>query len=759
MLRLTFISVVLVFSCSYSGYCQNGYEVSYLWPLKLKKQLSSGFGDIRPGRFHMGIDIRTEGKEGARVYAPEDGYVWRLKTSYDGYGKALYIKGVSGRLYVFGHLQKYNWDIGTYLRERQIESKRYYQDFQLEIDQLPIKKGEFIARTGQSGAGAPHLHFEVRDQDNYPTNPLSYPVDIGDNTAPAFLALWLSCLDDSSLYREGLREIKLTPVFNKKAEKYRLQDTVYISGRFAVKAAIEDNLAKGSFLLGPSHIRLLIDEKLYHEIEYGRLDFDENIFSILDRDHDPKKEEYKRVFNLYRKPGSRLSAYRSETGDGTFSDSTDGFHNVLIEASDPFGHTSRMEFVFYYSTAGEILDPFNKAEFADSSVTFMYSENQSRLYFDSVSLLLSGEESASDPMQVVLSPEIRIEDQSLTLFGDFGQTTEYRLQFFKKGQLYPAYYFSTEKLIPGGQKAVDSVNAEVIDNGILFTAEAFSPGINWLQAEIISDIGSERRFYRKTGDRRFSLFYHPDPDVDVIESIITRGPVGYRPDTLMFPIYNARAGDVSRVNLKPGCSLLLEEGQLFDDALLMIRDTAMPVPNTGYYIHGPYFFGPETVSFADWTDFQSEIPDDVSEVEKIGLYVFDEDDGWLWAGGEFNPVTRILHSRLGGAGVIAVIADTTAPVISGLNITENKQLKSSRPIIQFQLNDELSGIENDLNFHITIDDKWIVPEYDPERGSFLSKPHWNLTGGNHTLQIEVQDRCGNRTELTRGFIIGAKIGP
>jgi len=42
---------------------------------------------MRSGRFHVGLDLRTGGRVGARVYAPVDGYIWRVKMAYLGYGK------------------------------------------------------------------------------------------------------------------------------------------------------------------------------------------------------------------------------------------------------------------------------------------------------------------------------------------------------------------------------------------------------------------------------------------------------------------------------------------------------------------------------------------------------------------------------------------------------------------------------------------------------------------------------------------------
>ena len=45
----------------------------------------------------MGLDIRTNGVTGYKVFAVENGYISRIVTNYSGYGKAIYHKAISGR--------------------------------------------------------------------------------------------------------------------------------------------------------------------------------------------------------------------------------------------------------------------------------------------------------------------------------------------------------------------------------------------------------------------------------------------------------------------------------------------------------------------------------------------------------------------------------------------------------------------------------------------------------------------------------------
>jgi hypothetical protein len=60
-----------------------------------------------------------------------------------------------------------------------------------------------------------------------------------------------------------------------------------------------------------------------------------------------------------------------------------------------------------------------------------------------------------------------------------------------------------------------------------------------------------------------------------------------------------------------------------------------------------------------------------------------------------------------------------------------------------------------LTFDITIDGKWMIPEYDPERHICTTQPHWRLTPGPHTLKIDIHDRCDNHTVVTSKFRIRA----
>ena len=50
-------------------------------PLGIPINLSATFGEIRPNHIHAGLDIKTQGVEGKKVYAVADGYISRIGVS------------------------------------------------------------------------------------------------------------------------------------------------------------------------------------------------------------------------------------------------------------------------------------------------------------------------------------------------------------------------------------------------------------------------------------------------------------------------------------------------------------------------------------------------------------------------------------------------------------------------------------------------------------------------------------------------------
>lgn len=158
----------------------------YQLPVDIPIQLSGTFAELRGTHLHAGVDIKTQGKEGFELKAVADGYVSRIKIQQGGYGKALYIHHPNGTTSVYAHLQRYGQQIVPHVRKKQYASKSYTIEFFPDPDLIPIKKGDIIGYSGNTGSSlGPHLHFELRSSANQiPFNPMLGGIDVKDSRRP-----------------------------------------------------------------------------------------------------------------------------------------------------------------------------------------------------------------------------------------------------------------------------------------------------------------------------------------------------------------------------------------------------------------------------------------------------------------------------------------------------------------------------------------------------------------------------------------------
>ena len=210
-------------------------------PLRGPLIFKAGFGDYRGGHFHAGIDLGTARRVGRPVLAPESGWIERVRASGVGYGRALYLRTPDDRILVFGHLDAFAGRVGEYVQSAQDSSRQYEQDLWLHPKQFHVGAGEVIAWSGESGAGGPHLHFEVRRGDTA-YNPLRAGMAVADRIPPELTTLTLEPLDEAS--QVGDRSGPLTVGLSRR-------DTVRAIGRLRAIVAGRDRLRSGSGRMVP----------------------------------------------------------------------------------------------------------------------------------------------------------------------------------------------------------------------------------------------------------------------------------------------------------------------------------------------------------------------------------------------------------------------------------------------------------------------------------------------------------------------------
>ena len=129
---------------SFLSFSQEKYPKNYFQnPLDIPLELSGTFGELRSNHFHAGLDIKTQGKVGFKVFAVADGYISRIKVQQYGYGKTIYITHPNGYTSVYGHLSKFNTKIDAYVKRIQYKKENY------ETGNIFPKKEAFILKKGQ----------------------------------------------------------------------------------------------------------------------------------------------------------------------------------------------------------------------------------------------------------------------------------------------------------------------------------------------------------------------------------------------------------------------------------------------------------------------------------------------------------------------------------------------------------------------------------------------------------------------------------
>ncbi len=164
----------------------------WIWPLAIQDGVSSTFQEFRSTHFHAGIDMRTLQQTGFPVLAVADGVIERITVTQRNYGRCLLLRHEGGYTSLLAHLERFRDDIEAVVeRERARSGKKYFGDLILPMP-VPVRRGEVIAFSGESGAGFAHLHLEIRDAADRALNPLTLIANRpADGYAPRLLGVLL----------------------------------------------------------------------------------------------------------------------------------------------------------------------------------------------------------------------------------------------------------------------------------------------------------------------------------------------------------------------------------------------------------------------------------------------------------------------------------------------------------------------------------------------------------------------------------------
>ena len=341
-------------------------------PLDIPLVLSGTFGELRSNHFHAGIDIKTQGQSGLKVYAIADGYISRIKVSTWGYGKAIYITHDNGYSSVYAHLMRYTGAIQDYVISSQYKNQSYDIELFPTKNELRVKKGEIIGLSGNTGSSAaPHLHFEIRNSENqYPQNGLQFGFDITDNIPPVIKELKVYSKSKKTVI-DGDYEDKLYQVKGSGKNCY-IDKTIEVSGLYALGVNTYDLLNKAKNKNGVYSIEVLLDSQLIYSHTMKEFGFHETRYINSHLDYSEKVTNKRKLHKCFLEPNNKLSIYDYVANKGIIKPKNDT-QKVVIRVKDVYENVSELNFKVKKSE--QISSDNNTKETVKFTSIFPYEEH------------------------------------------------------------------------------------------------------------------------------------------------------------------------------------------------------------------------------------------------------------------------------------------------------------------------------------------------------------------------------------------------
>lgn len=702
-----FVVTSIVLSHSYL------FSQNYIWPTDASRLLSSSFAESRGGRFHAGIDIKTQGITGFPIVAIRDGYVSRILVSPFGYGKALYLTLDTGEIVLYGHLEGFNQEIGAFVKSAQQNRNSYDVQLFPKQTQFVVQQGDTLGYTGDSGVGFPHLHFEMRDAYSNPINPLSKGYTVVDNVAPHISKILIKPLDALSMVdNDFLPQIYWTRSTG--ARTYVIDRPIRAFGRIGIGVSAYDQMDGVTNRFGTYKNELYIDGNLIFQAQFDHFSYAVNNHFKLDRDYRQLSRGKGYFYNLFVDFGNKLPFYSS---NNPYSGVLDLTGPLIVMQAETLG-TNVVDIP-------QAVAPFDSMSHSFEIVVMDYWGNASRvrgeLIVEAKHLLLQNpEESTLDTIYNVSRYSLDTNDEK--------SETRYNLDIRTR------YFDRYVRVTLGSQKAL-------LDTPLLsgWLCSGKKQKLPMVRKNAYSFVGAWPLSGCDIGPLPITI-YALTQDGDSLKhnhwlefSTVQRGRVKelFSADSL--------------------CHLQFGTNSLFKDVFVRIDSLAPSFYN--YDMVGQlYKLHPDDVPLNKGVSLSLKYPETDSLPGKLGVYV--KNGGKMrYAGGRFDLKENTVSAHVTSFGTFGLVRDIEPPRILSLTPRDQSRTTNDMPRLRAVFKDELSGIGGEKSRQLKLDGKKVIAEYDPEKLTLIYAPDDPLKNGEHTVELLVTDKCGNSAAQLNTFYI------
>jgi murein DD-endopeptidase MepM/ murein hydrolase activator NlpD len=716
----------------------------YRPPLDVEVSPVSSFGEYRPDHLHPGIDLSTGGRTGLPVHAIADGDIFRLKVEWRGYGRALYVRHADGRISVFAHLESFEEKTlkleSRVAAARQQTRSRYPGDISIDPP-LRVRRGQVIAFSGESGAGLPHLHFELRRDEGHPSDPSPAVGRIREQPAIRFEALILLAAEPSALVQgERSAEIRLS---RDAAGYYMPASPPVVTGSFLPEARLVSEDREGH-RFGIRQLTVTLDGTAVYRFRMEEFSFDAYPQIGLLMDHARSRlSPSASTYRLQRVPGNELGRMH-DAPETPWPALSPGNHLLEVEAAGAFGGSARARIPFRVARPPELRwtrEPATQEGAVRMSLTGWGPEGAAGGK-SPISYAFLGQGAAAPCRDRSSAPQ---EETCTFEFAPGSQGIVARLEeagVVVKRLLQP---------LPAGGSSVTLVPRP--RPGFLDLELASLSGSPPARARLLGEGGKEvgTLEIEAIGENRLAIPL-PYDTLRLMRKVVLEWPEGQaNPPIELVPeaVYASPESDLRFARC--GIELQIPKGALYAPAAVACESIKPPVAKEGA---GALPRGaavrllPEGLPLSRKASLRFPISADISTPNRLGIYRLDSASAaWVYQGGERQGDAFVFNT--GRFDTYALMEDVTPPTVLGIEPSPEGRPRSPFSQFKVRVQDDASGLGYD-GVHLALDGAELIMEYDPDRGWATGRTDRPLSRGIHALEYWAEDRAGNRA-ATKSF--------
>ena len=706
----------------------------------------------------MGLDIKTNGKIGQEILAVEDGYISRVRSDYNGYGKALYQRTVSGHEVVYGHLESFTPVMEKVWRLQQAKRRSYNVDAQFSPREFQVKKGDLIGFSGNTGHSfAPHLHFEYRSSKSEPLNPLTMAFNLDDNVMPIAIKLALIPISQGSLINASPLS-QTIPLFRDKGGTYHFADTISVFGEFGFAIQAIDKREGTNNKYQFHRAELIIDGQPEFELNYTKIPFSQSKFAKTVIQYDLKRKNLGEFQKLYRLEEHRKMSIHTTDNSGILG-LAPGFHSVEINIFDAHGNKTLVRGIVAgtFPMTLEAKEIFRDKKVVTLALTprrgglpirdaVVYNFTPYGFPDKKVDILHS--EQVKKDLHITI-PLSAIQDRILQIIG-----------INQLGGMVNPYHWTTLNSEISVVDVHPSLKVSNTERGLFFQVDLD----HYVPARATIRLANENTFMSYAlAQIQPNTFLTERLSHQVVNNMkyvdVELTYEGLSRETRFHYLLQAvgPGQEYHIISNDRNCSIETKPGTFYQTYVICIDKVKEFAPVTdGFHLSPVYQIQPFDLAIKNKFRVGIRYDRDLVEHSNLGIYYYDrKDEEWVYTPTENNRRKQILTAEMEQMDAVTVIQDLDSPYIKN-TFPGNGSRYHIQDInrIEIKVDDSISGIESkEASFDLLLNDNPVYPAYQPIKKIVSYNFDQPLKEGQHKIDFKVRDRMGNESAVTIYFSV------